>query len=127
MERHIPLHMFPDDAILEQYNLMDLQVNGFVYVEIRRGMYGLTQAGCLANDYLREFLEPHGYVPCPITPGLWQHCILDIVFTLVVDDFGVRYTKKEDALHLLATLEGRYIAKADWDGNRYCGLTLEWD
>jgi hypothetical protein len=48
-------------------------------------------------------------------------------FTLVVDDFGVRYTQKEDALHLLATLEGRYIAKADWDGNRYCGLTLEWD
>jgi hypothetical protein len=31
----------------------------------------------------------------------------------VVDDFDVRYTKKEDALHLLATLEGRYIAKAD--------------
>jgi hypothetical protein len=45
----------------------------------------------------------------------------------VVDDFGVRYTKKDDALHLLATLEGRYIAKADWDGNRYCGLTLDWD
>jgi hypothetical protein len=130
MERYeymkIPLHMFPD-AILEQYNLMDLQVNGFVYVEIRRGMYGLPQAGRLANDYLREFLEPHGYVPCPITPGLWQHRTRDIVFTLVVDDFGVRYTKKEDALHLLATLEGRYIAKADWDGNRYCGLTLEWD
>jgi hypothetical protein len=45
----------------------------------------------------------------------------------VVDDFGVRYTKKEDALHLLATLEGRYIAKANWTGNRYCGLTLDWD
>jgi hypothetical protein len=65
----IPLHMFPD-AIIEQYNLMDLQVNGFVYVEIRRGMHGLPKAGRLVNDYLREFLEPHGYVPCPITPDL---------------------------------------------------------
>jgi hypothetical protein len=50
--------MFPD-AFIEQYNLMDLQVNNFVYVEIRCGMYGLPQAERIANDYLREFLEPH--------------------------------------------------------------------
>ena len=47
--------------------------NGFVYVEIRKGMYGLPQAGRLANDQLVAKLAPHGYHPCPLTPGLWRH------------------------------------------------------
>jgi hypothetical protein len=45
MERYeymrIPIDMLPD-AIIEQYNLQPLIHNGAVYVEIRRGMYGLT-------------------------------------------------------------------------------------
>ena len=55
----IPIWMLPDD-IIEQYNLTPLFSNGFVYVEIRRGMYGLPQAGRLANDQLVKFLAPHG-------------------------------------------------------------------
>jgi hypothetical protein len=37
---HISIDMLPD-AIIEQYNLRPLLHNGYVYVEIRRGMYGL--------------------------------------------------------------------------------------
>ena len=122
----IPIDMLPD-AIIDQYNLRPLFHNGYVYVEIRRGMYGLPQAGRLANDQLIAFLAPHGYRPVPLTPGLWRHDTKDIVFSLVVDDFGVRYTSRTDADHLISTLETAYQVSTDWTGSRYCGLTLQWD
>jgi hypothetical protein len=62
-------------------------------------MYGLPQAGRLANDRLTTFLAGHGYQPTPITPGLWKHNTRDISFTLVVDDFGVKYKDKKYAQH----------------------------
>jgi len=43
------------------YKLHSMIHNGHVYVEIFRGMYGLPQAGQLANDQLQTFLAPHGY------------------------------------------------------------------
>jgi hypothetical protein len=43
--------------IIDQYNLTDIaEPNGFVYIEIRRAMYGMKQAGFLANGKLK-FLE----------------------------------------------------------------------
>ena len=130
MERYeymrVSIWLLPD-AIIEQYNLKPLFHNGFVYVEIRKGMYGLPQAGRLANDQLIAKLALTGYQPCPLTPGLWRHSTRDIVFSLVVDDFGVRYTRREDVDHLLATLTQSYAVSLDWTGSRYCGLTLQWD
>jgi hypothetical protein len=64
-------------------------------------MYGLPQAGQIANEQLTKVLAPHGYARVPITPGLWRHTTHDIAFTLVVDDFGVKYTKRADAEHLM--------------------------
>ncbi len=122
----IPEHMLPDE-IIELYGLKDKIVNGFVYAEVRKGMYGLPQAGRLANLQLQKFLEPHGYVPCPITPGLWKDLHSDLQFTLVVDDFGVRYTKKSNVDRLLTTLQKEYKCSTDWTGGRYIGLSLDWD
>ncbi len=48
-------------------------------------------------------------------------------FTLVVDDFTVRYTNRADALHLLTALREHYQVTKDWDTTRYCGLSLFWD
>ena len=59
-------------------------------MEIIRGMYGLPQAGILANQLLRKRLKPHGYFEVEHTPGLWKHETLPIQFTLVVDNFGVK-------------------------------------
>jgi hypothetical protein len=78
--------------------------NGFVNVEIRRGMYGLPQAGRIAYDYLKDLLAPHGYAPCELTPGLWKHKTRPIAFSLVVDDFGVKYVNKADVDYLLSAL-----------------------
>ena len=46
---------FPEH-IIEQYDLNRKAKNGFVYIEIRRSIYGLPQSGRLANDYLRKKL-----------------------------------------------------------------------
>jgi hypothetical protein len=43
------LPRFPKE-IIQNYNLNALAVDGWVYIEIRKGMYGLKQAGLLANQ-----------------------------------------------------------------------------
>ena len=91
-------------------------------------IYGLPQAGKLANEFLRKKLAPHGYYEVKHTPGLWKYITRPIQFTLVVDDFGVKYTRKKDAEHLLGILEKEFTAvSTDWDGALYCGITLDWD
>jgi hypothetical protein len=122
----IPVSIIPD-AIMSKYNLAPLVHHNHVYVEIRKGMYGLPQAGRIASDRLTAFLAPHGYAPVPITPGLWKHNASDLMFTLVVDDFGVKYTNSADAEQLITTLKQLYAVSEDWTGTKYCGLALEWD
>jgi hypothetical protein len=122
----IPTHQIPQ-AIYEQYNLQEIENNGCVYVEIRKGMYGLPQAGILANRKLLPHLAAHGYLPCPHTHGLFKHDTRPIAFSLVVDDFGVRYVGKEHADHLYSTLQSNYTVTADWSGSSFLGMHLEWD
>jgi hypothetical protein len=42
------LSRFPEE-IVDKYNLKSLAVDGWVYIKIRKGMYGLKHAGLLAN------------------------------------------------------------------------------
>jgi hypothetical protein len=51
-------------------------------------MYGLPQAGRLANNLLVKRLAHHGYHPVEHTPGMWRHKMRPITFTLVVDDLS---------------------------------------
>ena len=48
-------------------------------------------------------------------------------FTLVVDDFGIKYVGEEHALHLKKMLEENYTVTTEWDGRCYIGITLDWD
>ena len=116
------------EEIIDQYNLRQMATpDGWVYVAISRGMYGLPQSGIIAQEQLERRLEKHGYKQSKIIPGFWTHTSRPIQFTLVVDDFGVKYTRKEDAMHLLKAIEEDYKVTPDWEGKRYIGLTLDWD
>jgi hypothetical protein len=53
------LSRFPEE-IIQKYNLNALAVDGWVYIEIRKGMYRLKQAGILANQLLQTRLNPFG-------------------------------------------------------------------
>eukprot|EP00978_Attheya_sp_CCMP212_P036552 scaffold166612_cov63-Attheya_sp.AAC.1 len=83
-------------------------------------MYGLPQAGILANKRLKKHLAKSGYHERPRTPGLFRHETRPITFCLVVDDFGIKYVGQEHADHLLDTLRTQYTMTTDWDGTNYC-------
>jgi hypothetical protein len=92
-------------------------------------MYGLKQAGLLANQLLQTRIAPFGYYPARHTPGLWLHKTRPIYFTLVVDDFSVKYVGKKHAEHLPNALLQTYELKTDWTATVtvYSGMTLKWD
>ena len=50
-----------------------------------KGMHGLKEASTLAHEELRQHLEQYGHHPNRHTTTL---------FTLVVDDFGVKHLTK---------------------------------
>ena len=82
------------EDIIEEYNLETIAHNGYIYCEIRKVIYGLPQAGILANQQMVRILEPQGYSQCKHTPGLWRHKWRPVIFSLVLDDFGVKYIGK---------------------------------
>jgi hypothetical protein len=90
-------------------------------------MYGLKQAGLLANKLLQTRLEPFGYYPARHTPGLWLHKTRPILFTLVVDDFAVKYVGNQHTEHLGNALLQAYELTTDWSATVYSGMTLKWD
>ena len=101
--------------------------NGYIYSEIRKGMYGLPQSGILANQQLVRRLEPWWYSPCNNIPGLWRHKYRPVTFSLVVDDFGVKYIRKKHAGHLLNSIQDHYQVSTDWEGQRYWCISIKWN
>ena len=63
-------------------------------MEIRKGVYGLPHAGLLAQELLEKRLHKQGYTQSKLTTGFWTHAWRPISFTLVVDDFDVKYMEK---------------------------------
>jgi hypothetical protein len=52
----------PKDVI-EHYNLQAIATtDGFVYCKILKGMYGLPQAGIIAQEPIKECLVQHWYL-----------------------------------------------------------------
>ena len=120
--RHIP------QDIMERYELHNkVTADGFIYVKIKKGMYGLKQAAILAYMGLKEKLALHGYAPVVGTVGLWKHSTRPIYFCLCVDDFGIKYFNPKDATHLLDAIGASYKYTADWKGENYCGLNIKWN
>jgi hypothetical protein len=107
--------------------LLPLVSDGYILIDVQKGMYGLPQAGILANLLLAKRLAPHDYRQKKTTPGLWAHDTLPVTFSLVVDDFGVKYEGLVHAHHLINALEQHYTVSKYWTGGLYCGITLHWD
>ena len=83
--------------------------NGFVHVEIRKGVYSLKEAGIIDFNRLVKNLTPHEYHLVKHTPGLWRHRTRNIMFTLTVNNFGIKYSYMKDIQHLLASIWHNYI------------------
>jgi hypothetical protein len=123
----INLDHIPEDVI-DKYDMRRYAHNNAVIVQVNKGIYGLPQAGKLAQDRLIEHLAKHGYHQAPNTPCLFKHISNSVAFTLVVDDFGIKYTHDEDADHLLKALRELYIMTEDRGlTQKYVGITIKHD
>jgi hypothetical protein len=83
------MNLIPEEIVVK-YNLKEKVDESWVYVCIELGMYGLPQAGRLANKRLEKWLNLEGYYHCQYTPGLWQHVWCPITFSLVEDNFELK-------------------------------------
>jgi hypothetical protein len=100
----INLSSLPQETI-DKYDLIEIAQDGKVYIEIQKGMYGLPHTGILTNELLQHNLAKDGYRPTQHTHGLWKHDTRPISFSLVVDDFGVKYVGREHAEHLMKCIK----------------------
>ena len=87
----VPIKKSPQD-IKDKYNLLSLVTsNGFVYIKIKKGMYGLKKAAMLVYKNLIKKLKKDGYTPIPHTDNYLKHEKYSTIFCLCVDDFGVKH------------------------------------
>ncbi len=111
---------------IKHFNLAGMaDADGAFYMEIHQCVYGLPQSGVLAQRELVSLLCGDGFVQDPNVPCLFTHPTMNLQFTLVVDDLGVKYSKWEDVEALMSTLKKKYELHVDKEGTEYLGLGIE--
>lgn len=115
--------------IIDTYNLKSYIANTEtkIYFEVMGALYGMKQAGYLANKDIEEHLANHGYTSRPTTPCLFKHKTDNIEFTLITDDFGVRYGDRAAAEKLYSVMSLKYPMTIDWEGKKYAGFNILFD
>ena len=122
----VPPAFLPKHTI-KPYDLRIHAKNDFLYVKKGKSICGLPQAGELVNKILKEIFSHAGYFEVPHTPSLWTHITRPVQFTLVEDDFDVKFTVKYHTDHLVRALKNNYKKSTDWTEGLYCVITLQWD
>ena len=94
--------------------------------EVNKGLYGMPQAGLLAQQELNKLLAANDYIASPTTAGLYTHRTRKIQFVVWVDDFLIKFKRgdRKDINHLLDVLSTKYKYKVDWSGRTYLGMTI---
>ena len=82
----MPINLIPQEFI-DLYDLGSKVKNGYVYIEIQRGMDGLPQAGILATKLLKERLLQNNYFEVPHTPVLFCAKIVPVYVELESSHF----------------------------------------
>jgi hypothetical protein len=109
---------------LDQY----IDSKGFIYFVCTRTVWGLPQAGLISNKALVKVLHTAGYIQSSNSYGLFKHVDRGTTFSLVVDDFGIKYYNLNDFDHLANTLKtGGYDVKINMKGDKYLGFTIKHD
>ena len=61
--------------VIDEYDLLSkASEDGSIYIEVNKGMYGLPQAGLLANELLEKRLNRHGYRQSKLVPSRQSVC-----------------------------------------------------
>lgn len=122
----IQVENFPEDT-LAKHSLDQFVVKGHILSRVDKTMYGHPVAGRIANKDLVGHLAENGYIQDDNIHCLFSHITSNISFTLVVDDFGVKYNHDADLDALVGFLERKYEVSIDRTGAKYIGICLAWD
>jgi hypothetical protein len=87
-------------------------------------MYGLKEAGKLSNLRLVSLLSTFGFHETSTSSCLFKHVSRPILFVLVVDDFGVKYTTRSNFDFLVSCLSTLYHAKAHPIASKFLGFSV---
>eukprot|EP00804_Cyclotella_cryptica_P028695 CCRYP_008188-RA/>CCRYP_008188-RA protein AED:0.44 eAED:0.56 QI:0/0/0/1/0/0/2/0/127 len=63
---------------------------------------------------------------CQWTPGLFKHVSQPIQFSLIVDNFVIKYNGQQHLDHLITSIKRNHYVTVDYTGGLYCGKTLNW-
>ena len=122
----LPYKYFPKEIRIK-YNLSSLLTSdGYIYIKIIKGMYGLKQSALLAHIQLSTLLVHGGYISIEGSQNMWKHFTRKTLFCLCVDDFGVKVYSKEDLEHFQNTVQKTYTCKTDFSGKTFLGFTIYW-
>ena len=78
-------------------------------------MYGVKESGVINFEELVKKLALFSYHPMKFTPELCKHKTCRITFTLCVDELGVKFFSKADAVHLVNSVKSNYKFTVDWE------------
>jgi hypothetical protein len=120
----VQLQLLPEELI-ELLQLREFIERGSVLFEVNKAMYGLPNAGLISQDRLIGHLDGHGYKQSALVPCLFRHESRSTAFSLVVDDFGIKYTKPEDLEHFITIMKELYEMKVDRTGSQYLGFAIK--
>ena len=114
--------------MIKEYNLHDkASPDRWVYIKVIDGMYGLPQAGSLGHVFLEDHLNKEEYFQGKMVPGFWKYSTWLMQFTLVVDDFVIKFISNKDLDHLNTMLEKNCNVTLDKDSKEYVKTQLDWD
>jgi len=122
----IPVKDIPT-SLLEAHDLVKFVVDGHILCRVDGTMYGHPYAGRGANIDLVAHLLAHDFTQDSNIPCLFTHRTRCMSFTLVVDDFGVKYNNIDDFNFLVSSLQKKYELHIDLTGSKYIGVRLDWD
>ena len=123
---NIPIKNIPL-SLLEEHNLIQFISDEHILCRVDGTMYGHPVAGRLANADLVKHLAVHGYVQDANVPCMFAHVTAPISFSLVVDDFGIKYVHDSDLATLCSALREKYQIRVELTGSKYIGVRLDWD
>ena len=81
----------------------------------------------MANDLLITRLDYSHYYETATIPGLWRHKWRSIQFLVIVDDFGLKYVRKQDLDHFASVLKKHHYISQSWEGKEFSGIDLDWN
>ena len=96
------------EDIMKTHNLNSNVHNNRTCIRIGKEMCGLQETLALANEQLRQNLDTYGCRLTKCTLFLQKDDSNKGIFTLLVDDFGVKYLTKERETALINALKYKH-------------------